>query len=217
MKELTHHLLSVPFMVFGSTAVLAFVHYLNEAVEPPEMSKTGTYVEMLAAAPPKKHKPKRTPIERRTARRAVKGVKKLAPIPNLSSPISGADFNIPGYDPVDIAALAGTDLGETPLPSSLVMTEDSVDQPAKPLHRFAPKYPDDARARGITGYVTLKMKIGRSGAVQQLRVTDAKPKGVFELVAEDAVRRWEFAPALYNGEPVDMWAVQTLRFELASR
>lgn len=218
MKELTHHLLSIPFMLVGSTGVLTFVHYLNQTVEAPRFPRTPSYVQMMTAKPPKKQKPKRPLPTHRARHKAPKEAPKLAPIPNLASPISGADFNIPGYAPTDIAALSdGADLTETSQPSSMVMTEDSVDQPAKPVRQIPPRYPDEARARGVTGYVTLKMKIDEDGRVQQLRVTDTEPKGVFDQSALDAVRGWEFSPALYGGEPVAMWAVQTLRFQLMSR
>jgi TonB family protein len=47
-----------------------------------------------------------------------------------------------------------------------------------------------------------------------VKVLDASPRGVFEEVAAEAIRTWEFEPGVYKGESVSGWVTQTIRFEL---
>jgi protein TonB len=56
--------------------------------------------------------------------------------------------------------------------------------------------------------------VNENGSVDQVKVLDATPRGVFEQVAEEAIRGWEFQPGVYQGESVAGWITQTFRFEL---
>jgi protein TonB len=134
-------------------------------------------------------------------------------MPNLASAISGVDFNIPGFG-TDDGLAKGSDriLGDTN--KKLVMTEDAVDNPPRPRSRVQPEYPEKARQRGITGYVTLSLLINDLGEVERVKVLDASPPGMFEQNAIASIRQWQFEPASYQGEPVKAWAKQTLRYEL---
>lgn len=105
-------------------------------------------------------------------------------------------------------------LGQTQNARDLVMTEKAVDQLPQATHRVVPKFPARARAKGITGFVRLRLLIGSDGQVLEVQVEDSKPKGTFDQVATAAVRQWRFKPATYKGQPVKIWASKTLRFEL---
>jgi protein TonB len=97
----------------------------------------------------------------------------------------------------------------------MVMTEESVDVAPRPRERHAPAYPPRARAKGITGVVTLSLLIGADGRVERVKVLNAEPSGVFEQTAISAVEQWYFEPAFYKGERVKVWARQVLRFNLS--
>jgi protein TonB len=82
------------------------------------------------------------------------------------------------------------------------------------VRRIPPKFPEKARRSGVEGFVKLSVFVNENGSVAQVRVLDATPRGVFEQVAEDAIRAWEFQPGVYKGESVAGWVTQTVRFEL---
>jgi protein TonB len=88
---------------------------------------------------------------------------------------------------------------------------------AKPLHRPDPKYPRRAARVGREGFVTLRFTILETGAVTDIEILDADPRGYFEEAAQEAVSRWRYAPCEWNGVKVSVPGVMTrLRFELRS-
>ena len=107
-------------------------------------------------------------------------------------------------------AIADAPIGET------IAREDYV-RSARPLHRPDPKYPSRAARSGREGFVTLRFTILASGAVSNIEILDADPRGTFEQSATDAVSRWRNAPCEWNGVRVAVPGVMTrLRFELRS-
>jgi protein TonB len=97
---------------------------------------------------------------------------------------------------------------------TLVGEKTSVDRPARVLQRSAPEYPAAARNKGISGTVTVKILIAASGSVEDAKVENATPPGVFEESALRAVRSWRFEPAMQKGKAVTAWLSQKIRYEL---
>jgi periplasmic protein TonB len=66
-----------------------------------------------------------------------------------------------------------------------------------PTRLVPPEYPPQARRRGLEGHVELEFVILPDGRVDAstIRVTDARPRNVFEDAARRAVARWRFEPA----------------------
>ncbi|MBE0488520.1 MAG: TonB family protein [Halomonas sp.] len=66
-----------------------------------------------------------------------------------------------------------------------------------PTRLIPPEYPPHARRRGLEGHVELEFMILPDGRVDAstIRVTDARPRNVFEDAARRAVARWRFEPA----------------------
>jgi periplasmic protein TonB len=85
-----------------------------------------------------------------------------------------------------------------------------------PLQRIPPQYPRDAARNGITGWVQLEVQVNPDGSVRNARVLDAKPKGLFEAAAVQAVLRWKFKPKMVNGAPVEQKGAQKIEFNLNS-
>lgn len=83
-----------------------------------------------------------------------------------------------------------------------------------PLQRLAPAYPRDAARAGITGWVQLEVTVNADGSVRGAKVTDAKPKGIFEAAAVQAVMRWKFKPKIQDGKPVEQKGSQKIEFNL---
>lgn len=80
-----------------------------------------------------------------------------------------------------------------------------------------PAYPALANRAGKEGLVKLRFMVTKSGAVapSSVKVTWVKPQGVgFEEAAMNAVKSWVFETPLYKGKPVNVWMVQTIRFQL---
>ena len=63
-----------------------------------------------------------------------------------------------------------------------------------PVKQVAPEYPKRAKRMGISGQVTVAFDISTDGKVQTPRVVEAKPEGVFDEAAVDAVSKWKFKP-----------------------
>ncbi len=84
----------------------------------------------------------------------------------------------------------------------------------QPLTASEPAYPPQARRNGIEGWVELEFTITESGAVRDVEVVGAEPRGVFDQAAAEALARWRFVPRTAHGRPVPQRSVVTLRFNL---
>jgi TonB family protein len=83
---------------------------------------------------------------------------------------------------------------------------------AQLLSKVSPVYPVDAKKARIQGTVKLNATIGKSGAVEQLKVLSG-PDGL-QQSAVDAVRQWTYKPFLLNGEPVVVKTTITVTYTL---
>ncbi|MGB6486962.1 MAG: TonB family protein [Steroidobacteraceae bacterium] len=78
----------------------------------------------------------------------------------------------------------------------------------------APEYPDRALTDRIGGSVTVQYIVDKQGRTQDIKVVESDPKGVFDEAATEAIRRWRYRPAHYNGQPVEVPVRTRIRFEL---
>ena len=85
-------------------------------------------------------------------------------------------------------------------------------QPAV-IDRTMPRYPMEARIKGIEGPVVIRAIIRRDGTVDDPQILRDLPEGLGEAAAR-AVRRWRFRPATYQGEPIDVYYTVTVNFRL---
>lgn len=91
------------------------------------------------------------------------------------------------------------------------------DGDAIPLSTVPPQYPQDANMKGIQGYVKFVFDIMPDGSPANIRVTESKPRRVFDKAARKAIRRWKFKPKQYNGQPVKQTNMRyTMEFRLDS-
>jgi len=97
---------------------------------------------------------------------------------------------------------------------SLIFNADEIDQPPSALAKMPPLYPYKAKRLEIEGYVKVKFLVDETGAVSQISILEASPKGLFEDSVFKALPSWEFAPGKILGEPVSSWVITTIRFEL---
>ncbi len=86
----------------------------------------------------------------------------------------------------------------------------------KPQRRSypAPKYTETALAAGAEGLVALEAVIDRDGRVICTEVVSGLPHGLSES-AEQAVRAWQYEPAMRDSEPVAVILYPVVTFRLA--
>jgi len=87
-----------------------------------------------------------------------------------------------------------------------------VEELPEAIVRVAPEYPELAREAGVSGTVMVQALIGRDGTVRDTRVVKSIP--MLDAVAERAVSRWRFKPAMAGGEPVAVWVGVPVKFSL---
>ena len=71
-----------------------------------------------------------------------------------------------------------------------------------PVSRPPPSYPREALRRGIGGTVRVKATIAPDGSVARMEVAESSGDRYLDRAAMEAVRRWRFAPAMRNGQPI---------------
>ena len=106
-----------------------------------------------------------------------------------------------------VVAAVGIQAAQTPQ----VRVDGDVKAPVK-LKHVDPAYPEDARAMGREGEVTMEITIGTDGSVKDAKVLN--PMAPFADPALAAVRQWRYAPTLLNGQPVEVLMAVTVKFEL---
>lgn len=197
------------FMTAGSLGVFYLIHMMNADKGPPpapEKESTASF-QVEQKKPPEKKK-----TEPRPKARPKRSSAAQAQAPNLGPALRGASFDLPGFSADSLDSAGDSLLGETG--KAMAMTEGAVDVVPKPARTVQPTYPKRARERGDTGYVRMSIFVEPSGRVGTVRVLEAKPTGVFEEAATDAVQGWEFSPGEYDGQAVGTWVTQTVRFQL---
>lgn len=81
------------------------------------------------------------------------------------------------------------------------------------IHFESAAYPPEAEAEGLTGSVLLEVDIGADGSVLDARVIGPAGHG-FDEAAEEAVRRFLFSPAEFDGEPAAVTIEYRYDFQL---
>jgi protein TonB len=80
---------------------------------------------------------------------------------------------------------------------------NEVDQPPRVLRALPPRYPFEAKQKGISGKVVLRFVVDANGNAQEPQVVSSEPKGVFDEAALEAVVKYKFRPAKKGGKAVD--------------
>jgi periplasmic protein TonB len=195
--------------LLGLALVLGLMLFMNHQLARPDQGDGEAFssIDVVRKEKPKPQEvvQKREPPKRRPSRSAP------APLLGLDSGLAGMSFGLPGLDAGEL------DLGDGLLGDvkDTVMTDDSVDVAPRPVLQTPMTYPARAKATGVTGYVLLSVLIGPTGRVEQVRVLESQPAGVFDDTAIAGVQGWRFEPASYRGENVRVWARQRVRFDLS--
>ena len=89
-------------------------------------------------------------------------------------------------------------------------------QAPKPLRKVDPKYIPAAADEKVEGKVRLAAIIRKDGRVERVELLQHLDDRL-DQSSQDALAKWEFAPALRNGVPVDIDAVFEIPFHIAPK
>ena len=85
----------------------------------------------------------------------------------------------------------------------------------KPVKTAQLNYPRRAESRGIEGYVTLRFTISAAGDVEDVKIIESQPKGVFDRTSVRTISKYKFTPCMQGGAAIDVPDVeQTFNFSL---
>jgi protein TonB len=87
---------------------------------------------------------------------------------------------------------------------------------ARPLggYQVKPRYPESARRAGVQGITTLRVRVLENGRVGEILVEQSAGFRDLDLAAMEAVKKWLFEPARRGKEPVSVWVMLPVKFEL---
>jgi TonB family protein len=87
---------------------------------------------------------------------------------------------------------------------------------ARPLggYQVKPRYPESARRVGAQGVTTLRVRVLENGKVGDVMVEQSAGFRDLDMAAMEAVKKWLFEPARRGKEPVSVWVMLPVKFEL---
>ena len=93
---------------------------------------------------------------------------------------------------------------------------DALSGLARPLggYQVKPHYPESARRAGAQGVTVLKLRILENGRVGQVLIEQSAGHPDLDMEAANAVKKWLFEPARMGKEPVVVWVLLPVKFEL---
>lgn len=195
--------------VVSTSILLSLISWMNLAVDEREEDTVSTVQFSVPAATPKKTPPP-PPSTPPPARSNRSDNRALAPAPGVGSGLSSLAIDVPDYSAADLDSEGQGLLGQV---EDVAMTSETVDRPPV-VRQGGVAYPDRAKQRGTEGQVTVSLLIGTDGRVEKFKILESLPAGVFDQAVTEAVPRWTFAPAEYQGRPVAVWVALPLEFKL---
>ena len=93
---------------------------------------------------------------------------------------------------------------------------NALSDTARPLggYQVKPRYPESARRAGVQGITTLRVRVLENGKVGEVIVDQSAGFRDLDVAAMDAVKKWLFEPARQGKNPVSVWVLLPVKFEL---
>lgn len=98
--------------------------------------------------------------------------------------------------------------------NDLIQSSAATDRPPRVMARGPLDYPPEAKSKGIQGYVVVRIQVGSSGGVEDVKISESQPSGFFDQAVLRSVRNWKFEPGVVSGKVAAAWITQKVRFEL---
>ena len=128
---------------------------------------------------------------------------------------------VPTTEPTVLPTAIPTAIPTTiPTPAPTADEDVTIQGPAVPpriLKSVSPEYPRRAWSMRLEGDVFLQVRVETDGSVGEVRITEVPREGVgFEQAVTTAVKKWVFAPATRQGQPVPSWVPIRIPFKMSS-
>jgi TonB family protein len=93
---------------------------------------------------------------------------------------------------------------------------DAASGVARPLggYQVKPRYPESARRAGAQGVTVLKLRVLENGRVGEVLVEQSAGHRDLDTEAAEAVKKWLFEPARVGKQPIAVWVLLPVKFEL---
>jgi protein TonB len=124
---------------------------------------------------------------------------------------SAGPLPAPGPAPRPVAPAVPPSNMPAPAPAAPAASADTA---ARPLSTPAPRYPREAQRRRIEGTVLLRVHVSAGGDAAQIDLVQGSGSRDLDHAAVEAVRRWRFAPATHDGQPVESAVQVPIAFHL---
>ena len=110
-------------------------------------------------------------------------------------------------------------LPETAEATQTVRQRGSTGAPVPPQVRSRPDpvHPRELLRQRIEASVRLKVRVGISGKVTNIQISQSSGYEAMDKSAVEAVRRWEFKPGRRNGQPAAMTVIVPIEFRIIRR
>lgn len=114
----------------------------------------------------------------------------------------------------DVAEGVGAGSGEGRAEQPSISPPQPTTQDLVLIRLVKPVYPESSIKAGVEGVVVFRLRITRGGNVAALWLLSSETDRACERAAERALREWRFRPYLLEGEPIDVFVDQRVRFRL---
>ena len=82
------------------------------------------------------------------------------------------------------------------------------------IRKIYPEYPHPARVSGISGEVTVKFWVLPDGIIEKMMLEKTSGSEILDKAAQDAIKKWLFAPLGPAEEKINQWGLLKVQFEL---
>lgn len=125
---------------------------------------------------------------------------------------ASVDFSIPG---VFLKEPGAKEVAQIPC---LVRADSgTVFEPPCIIYKETAEYPQSAFDHGIQGDVTVRMLVGKSGEVKDVKIRYTSGSKILDQSALQAALKYRFSPGSLNGKPTSCWMQQTIHFSISLR
>ena len=95
----------------------------------------------------------------------------------------------------------------------IVMSAETVDVLPQPLGNCQPRLSRSMIQSQKAGWVKVKLLINAQGQVDDVRVLESHPRGIYDQAVLEAMKICRWKPALYKGKPRALHTQKNFRFE----
>jgi protein TonB len=136
-----------------------------------------------------KPKPKPKPNSRNIAKKDIAKEEPAEPVVANDMPQSFGDDPTGGVVGVGVSTTTGD-------------SDPGITSNWQPIEQTKPTMPREAALKGIEGFIKFRVDINEDGKPENITVTEAENRSVFEQEARKALRKWKYAPRMVDGQPV---------------